>query len=105
MGVFQPVFDVLSNLAGGAWKFIAGLLVLIAVTGGLFYVLQGTAGATMGGEHMTQRSILGAISIIVLVVIAFLVLPQMGNLLQGMIPEAPFAAGGVSATLTPLVTP
>lgn len=88
--MFDAVLEVVANLARDAWGFIAGLIIIVALLGALFYVLQGAAGATFGGSKMTSAAIIGAVAIIVLVLFAFLVIPKMGEVLRNMKPSAPF---------------
>ena len=48
MGVFQTVYDNIARLAGDAWGFMVGLLIIVAMLGGLYYTLQGGAGMAFG---------------------------------------------------------
>jgi hypothetical protein len=82
--------EQIQTLAQDAWLFLIGLLIIVALLGALYYVLQGTAGAAFGGGRMTSTAIVGAVGIVVLVLFAFLVLPQLGEMLQGLSPEPPF---------------
>lgn len=88
--MFDPIMDQLTVIAQDAWIFLVGLLMVVALLGGLYYVLQGTAGVAFGGSRMTSVAILGAVGIVVLVLFAFLVLPELGDLLQGLQPDPPF---------------
>ena len=88
--MFDPIMDTITVLARDAWGFLAGLLIIIALLGALFYVLQGAAGASFGGGRMTSTAIIGAIALIVLVLFAFLVIPQLGQTLTNSKPAAPF---------------
>ena len=88
--MFDPIMEQLTTIAQDAWLFLVGLLIMVALLGGLYFVLQGTAGAAFGGGRMTSAAILGAVGIVVLVLFAFLVLPELGNLLEGLQPAPPF---------------
>jgi hypothetical protein len=88
--MFDPIMEQIQTLAQDAWLFLIGLLIIVALLGALYYVLQGTAGAAFGGGRMTSTAIVGAVGIVVLVLFAFLVLPQLGEMLQGLSPEPPF---------------
>jgi hypothetical protein len=88
--MFDPIMDQLTTIAQDAWMFLVGLMIIVALLGGLYFVLQGTAGAAFGGGRMTSVAILGAVGIVILVMFAFLVLPEMGNLLDGLQPDPPF---------------
>ena len=88
--MFQPIMDQILIIARDAWGFLAGLLVIVALLGGLYYILQGTAGAAFGGGKMASAAIIGAVGLIILVLFAFLFLPQIGELLQKFQPKAPF---------------
>jgi len=74
------------------------LLIVISLLGGLYYVLQGTAGAAFGGQKTTQMAIIGAIGLIIMVLIAFLLLPELGEILKQNTPVPPFdGIGGYSS--------
>ena len=88
--MFGPIMDQILTIARDAWGFLAGLLVVVALLGGLYFVLQGTAGAAFGGSRMSSIAILGAVGLVVLVLFAFLVIPQLGTLLQSLEPVPPF---------------
>ena len=90
MGVFQTVYDNIANLAGDAWGFMVGLLIIVAMLGGLYYTLQGGAGMAFGGSKMAAHAIIGIVGLVVLVLIAFLILPELGTLLKNNTPKAPF---------------
>jgi hypothetical protein len=88
--VFDPIMEQIQTLAQDAWLFLIGLLIIVALLGALYYVLQGTAGAAFGAGRMTSTAIIGAVGIVILVLFAFLVLPQLGELIQDLSPEPPF---------------
>jgi len=88
--MFDPIMEQLTTIAQDAWLFLVGLLIIVALLGGLYFVLQGTVGAAFGGGKMTSVAIIGSIGIVVLVLFAFLVLPELGGLLEGLQPEPPF---------------
>ena len=90
MGVFDTVYQHIANLSRDAWAFMTGLLIIVAMLGGLYYVLQGTAGAAFGGSRMTSMAIIGVIGLVVIVLFAFLVLPQVGEMLKNFQPAPPF---------------
>ena len=88
--MFQPIMDQILTIARDAWAFIAGLITVVALLGGLYYVLQGTAGAAFGGSGMTSKAIIGAVGLVLLVLFAFLFLPQVGEMLKSFQPKPPF---------------
>jgi hypothetical protein len=88
--VFDPIMEQILIISRDAWGFLAGLLVIVALLGGLYYVLQGTAGAAFGGSRMTSAAIIGAVGLVILVLFAFLFLPQIGELLREFQPQPPF---------------
>ena len=47
--MFDPIMDQLTTIAQDAWIFLVGLLMVVALLGGLYYVLQGTAGSPLAG--------------------------------------------------------
>lgn len=88
--MFGPILDQILIIARDAWGFLAGLLVVVALLGGLYYVLQGTAGSVFGGSRMAAGAIIGVVGLVLLVLFAFLFLPEMGDLLKGFQPAPPF---------------
>jgi hypothetical protein len=88
--MFEPIMAQILIIARSAWGFLAGLLIVVALLGGLYYILQGTAGAAFGGSKMASAAIIGAVGLIILVLFAFLFLPQIGSLLHKFQPKPPF---------------
>ena len=88
--MFDPIMEQILAIARDAWAFMAGLLVVVALLGGLYYVLQGTAGAAFGASRMTSMAIIGVVGLVIIVLFAFLFLPQIGDLLKSFQPKAPF---------------
>lgn len=90
MGVFDAVYQHIANLSRDAWAFMTGLLIIVAMLGGLYYTLQGSAGMAFGGSKMAGIAIVGIVGLVIVVLIAFLMLPELGSVLQNSIPKAPF---------------
>jgi len=88
--MFDPIMEQILAIARDAWAFMAGLLVVVALLGGLYYVLQGTAGAAFGASRTTSMAIIGVVGLVIIVLFAFLFLPQIGELLKSFQPKAPF---------------
>jgi len=88
--MFDPVMEQILVIARDAWTFLAGLVIVVALLGGLYYILQGTAGAAFGASKMTSMAIIGVVGLVIIVLFAFLFLPQIGEMLRGFQPEAPF---------------
>jgi len=88
--MFQPIMDQILAIARDAWAFMAGLLIVVALLGGLYYVLQGTAGAAFGASRMTSTAIISVIGLVIVVLFAFLFLPQIGEMLHKFQPKPPF---------------
>jgi hypothetical protein len=88
--MFDPIMEQLLLIARDAWAFLAGLLVVVALLGGLYYVLQGTVGAAFGASRMTSMAIIGVAGLVIIVLFAFLFLPQIGEMLKNFQPAPPF---------------
>ena len=88
--MFEPIMQQILAIARDAWAFMAGLLVVVALLGGLYFVLQGTAGMAFGGSRMTSMAIIGVVGLVIIVLFAFLFLPQIGQMLKSFQPAAPF---------------
>ena len=88
--MFDPIMEQILSIARDAWAFMAGLLIVVALLGGLYYILQGTAGMAFGGSRMTSTAIIGVVGLVIIVLFAFLFLPQLGEMLKGFQPTPPF---------------
>ena len=88
--MFDPVMEQILIIARDAWGFLAGLVIVGALLGGLYYILQGTAGAAFGASKMTSMAIIGVVGLVIIVLFAFLFLPQIGEMLRSFQPEPPF---------------
>ncbi len=88
--MFGPILEQILAIARDAWAFMAGLLIVVALLGGMYYVLQGTAGMAFGGSRMTSMAIIGVVGLVIIVLFAFLFLPQIGEMLKSFQPQAPF---------------
>jgi hypothetical protein len=88
--MFDGTYTTILNLSTQAWGFIAGLIIIVAVLGGLFQVLQGAAGSAFGASNTTKIAIIGALGLVLIVLIAFLILPQLSEILYQNRPAAPF---------------
>jgi len=88
--MFEPVQEKLLELGRDAWVFLASITAMIAMLGALFYVLKGSTGAAFGSDRATSVAIIGAVGLIVLVLVGFLIIPEMGKMLQEAQPTPPF---------------
>jgi hypothetical protein len=88
--MFDPILKQILSIARDAWSFMAGLLIVVALLGGMYYVLQGTAGMAFGGSRMTSMAIIGIVGLVIIVLFAFLFLPQIGDMLRNFQPQPPF---------------
>ncbi len=88
--MFDPIMEQILVISRDAWSFMAGLLIVVALLGGMYYVLQGTAGMAFGGSRMTSMAIIGVVGLVIIVLFAFLFLPQLGEMLRNFQPQAPF---------------
>jgi hypothetical protein len=88
--MFDAIMEQILVIARDAWAFMAGLLIVVALLGGLYYILQGTAGAAFGASRMTSAAIIGMIGLVIVVLFAFLFLPQIAEMLKSFQPKPPF---------------
>jgi len=88
--MFEQAMQKILELAKEVWTFLAGLIVVVAALGGLYYILQGAGGAAFGGSRMVSTAVLGLAGLVLLALIGFVVLPSLAEMLQGLIPSPPF---------------
>lgn len=89
-GPFTAVMNKIDPLARNAWTFGVGLLIIVAMLGGLYYSIQGAGGAATGASGMTSKAILGMGGITLLVVMTFVLLPEFAKMLCNSAPKAPW---------------
>ncbi len=90
MGIFQSVYDALAPLARNLWAFLVAIIIILVSLGGLFFALQGTGGVVLGGTKPTATAIMGVVGLVVVVLIVFLILPNLGAMLKSFQPKPPF---------------
>ena len=88
--MFDPAMQQITRLAREVWAFLAGLIVVVALLGGLYNVLQGAGGAAFGGSRMVSIAVMGVLGLFLLAILGFVVLPALGGMLQSLIPPPPF---------------
>ena len=89
-GIFDGVQNTFTDIGRQAWSFLVALIIITAMLGGAYYVLQGTAGAAFGGSRLMAVAIIGGVGIILAVLVAFLLLPELGRILNEAKPAPPF---------------
>ena len=88
--MFDAALQTLTDIAREAWLFIAAIIIVVALIGALIAVLKGVTGASFGSSQMTGIAIVGAVGIIILVLVGFLVIPSLGDVLRDASPNPPF---------------
>ena len=99
--MFDPIMEQILAIARDAWAFMAGLLIVVALLGGLYFILQGTAGMAFGGSRMTSMAIIGVVGLVIIVLFAFLFLPQIGRDVEKL--PTPAAVLGVPCSTTAIL--
>ena len=89
-GIFGPIMDQITALARDLWGVLVGLIIIAATIGMIVAVLRGTGGMMMGGSKETTVAIISVVGIVLLVVIAFVAIPQLAKLITSMAPAPPF---------------
>ncbi len=88
--MFSGLQDKLLEIGRDAWTFLAVITGMVALLGGLFYILKGTAGAALGSDRTAAMAIAGAIGVVLLVLVGFLLIPELGTMIQSAQPTPPF---------------
>jgi len=88
--MFDALQQKLLEMGRDTWTFLAVITGMLAMLGGLFYVLKGTAGAALGSDRTAAMAIVGAIGIVVLVLVGFMIIPELGTMIQTAQPTPPF---------------
>ena len=71
--------DILLGVLRQAWALIAGLLVLIAVLGGLAQLFKMTSGALLGSGLWVSEAVAGILGVIVIALVGFLSIPAIAQ--------------------------
>lgn len=82
--VFSGVQQQIGVLAAGAMRFLLFLIVVVVTVGGLYGVLHGALGTTIGSQRSVTYAVLTFVGLVVMALLAFLLVPALGDVLAGM---------------------
>ena len=71
--------DILLGSLRQAWVLIAGLLVLIAILGGLAQVFKMTGGLMLGSNFWVSEAVSGILGVILIALVGFLSIPAVAQ--------------------------
>jgi hypothetical protein len=71
--------DILLGIFRQAWGLIAGLLVLIAILGGLAQVFKMTGGVLLGSSFWVSEAVVGILGVILIALVGFLSIPAIAQ--------------------------
>ena len=71
--------DILLGIFRQAWALIAGLLVLIAILGGLAQVFKMTGGVLLGSSFWVSEAVAGVVGVILIALVGFLSIPAIAQ--------------------------
>jgi hypothetical protein len=71
--------DILLGILRQAWALIAGLLVLVAILGGLAQIFKVTGGVVLGSNFWVSEAVSGTLGVILIALIAFLSIPAIAH--------------------------
>jgi hypothetical protein len=89
-GPFQAVLDNLRPLANNLWFVLVELTIMAAMIGGIWHVLSAAGGSVIGGNKYTATAIIGLAGLILMVIVVFVLVPELGEIIKGMKPVPPF---------------
>lgn len=89
-GIFEPIMVVITKIAHDLWGVIIGLIIIAAALGMILSVLRGTGGMLIGGSKETTVAVISIVGLVLLVVVAFVAIPQLAGLMQSLTPAPPF---------------
>ena len=85
-GIFGPILDQITGYARDLWGVFVGLIIVAATLG----ILRGTGGMLIGGSKETTVALISIVGIVLLVVVAFVAIPQLAKMITDLKPAAPF---------------
>ncbi len=71
--------EILLGIFRQAWALIAGLLVLIAILGGLAQVFKMTGGVLLGSNVWVSQAVAGTLGVILIALVGFLSIPAIAQ--------------------------
>ena len=89
-GIFGPILDQITGYARDLWGVFVGLIIIAATLGMIVAVLRGTGGMLVGGSKETTVALISVVGIVLLVVVAFVAIPQLAKMITDLKPAAPF---------------
>ena len=89
-GIFGPILDQITGYARDLWGVFVGLIIIAATLGMIVAVLRGAGGMLIGGSKETTVALISIVGIVLLVVVAFVAIPQLAQMITGLKPAAPF---------------
>ena len=89
-GIFGPILDQITGYARDLWGVFVGLIIIAATLGMIVAVLRGAGGMLIGGSKETTVALISVVGIVLLVVVAFVAIPQLSKMITNLQPAAPF---------------
>ena len=89
-GIFGPILDQITGYARDLWGVFVGLIIIAATLGMIVAVLRGAGGMLIGGSKETTVALISVVGIVLLVVVAFVAIPQLSKMITDLQPAAPF---------------
>lgn len=89
-GIFGPILDQITGYARDLWGVFVGLIIISATLGMIVAVLRGAGGMLIGGSKETTVALISVVGIVLLVVVAFVAIPQLSKMITDLKPAAPF---------------
>jgi hypothetical protein len=89
-GIFGAILDQITGYARDLWGVFVGLIIIAATLGMIVAILRGTGGMLIGGSKETTVALISVVGIVLLVVVAFVAIPQLSVMITDLKPAAPF---------------
>jgi hypothetical protein len=89
-GIFGAILDQITGYARDLWGVFVGLIIIAATLGMIVAILRGTGGMLIGGSKETTVALISVVGIVLLVVVAFVAIPQLSIMITDLKPAAPF---------------
>jgi len=71
--------EILLGIFRQAWALIAGLLILVAILGGLAQIFKITGGVLLGSNFWVSEAVSGVLGVMLIALIAFLSIPAIAR--------------------------
>lgn len=88
--IFEPLRRIVRDFGGQIFVFLTDMIIIVVAIVGVSKCLQGAASGFLGLNGQAGAAIIGFLGLVMVVVMTFVVLPELVGYLGSIRPEVPF---------------